>query len=267
MKTIAIITLSLIGINTFSQSKKDQILVLSNKVDSLSLIVENTQNKNRTLEDNNRELEYKSSQQIELLNNNVQQLTDSLRLYKSLNSTVTLELNSQAKELLECMTLKKEMELQSTWRENEMRNLLKTIALKDDSIRDLRNQLMAAYEQKNTLIIRFEEEVINKAAQNQDERFGDETEACLHVFFNDLKADRFCDFGLATLSNDELPVGASLISEFAEKIYITEIVDNSNVKIHKTKWTDGMEESVWTKSYKKLDSGKWIMNGCTGNCK
>jgi hypothetical protein len=266
MRTIALIILSLIGIHTHSQSKKDQILVLSNRVDSLSLALDDTKGKILTLESDKRTMQQNSAAEISLLKANIQQLTDSLRIFRLSNANLTQELHVNTTVLSECMTLRKELEFQSKACESELENLLKTITLKDDSLSNLKNKLLAISEEQNSLVIRFEVEVVNKATENLDERLGDDTESCLLVFFNDLKVDRYCDFGVATLSNNELPVTAFLNSDFAEKAFVAEVIDNSTIKIYKTKLADGLEETVWTKLYKKLDSGKWVMNGCSGNC-
>ena len=65
---------------------------------------------------------------------------------------------------------------------------------------------------------------------------------CLIFCIDGNKVDKYCDYGIATISNDITPATAWLSSENSEKYFSAEIVDSNNLPV--VKWYSRMKGSA-----------------------
>lgn len=244
MKILPLLLLSFISSICFSQSKKDQIQILTIQVDSLNQLLKQENKKFTDLETKCAQKELNLSTQISALNN---------------------QLSSSQQNAEKCQAASKQAELKSKLLEEQLLSLNLILKNKSDSISLLKLQISELRTNKE-FVVTFQEEVVS-VAKDQDERFGNDSQTCLMLYIDGTKIDKYCDYGVATISNDITPVTAWLSSEFSEKSFSTELIDSNNLKVTKTKIAEGEESDIWTRKYHLSQNGKWAITECIGDCK
>lgn len=244
MRILPLLLLLFISSICFSQSKKDQIQILTIQVDSLNQLLKQENKKFTDLETKCAQKEVTLSTQISALNS---------------------QLSSSQQNAEKCQVASKEGELKSKLLEEQLLALNLILKNKSDSIALLKLQINELRTNKE-FVVTFQEEVVS-VAKDQDERFGNDSQSCLMLYIDGTKIDKYCDYGVATISNEITPVTAWLSSELAEKAFTSEIIDSNNLKVKKSSLTDGLEKEIWTRTYHLSQNGKWAITECIGDCK
>jgi hypothetical protein len=239
-----LILLSIISSICYSQSKKDQIQILTIQVDSLNQLLKQKDNKFTDLETKCAQKEVTLSTQISALNN---------------------QLSSSQQNAEKCQAASKQAELKSKLLEEQLLSLNLILKNKSDSISLLKLQISELRTNKE-FVVTFQEEVVS-VAKDQDERFGNDSQSCLMLYIDGTKIDKYCDYGVATISNDITPVTAWLSSENLEKYFTAEIVDSNNLTVVKIVLTNEGEREIWARKYHLSQNGKWAITECIGDCK
>jgi len=243
MKILPLLLLLFISSNCFSQSKKDQIQILTIQVDSLNQLLKQENKKFTDLETKCAQKEVNLSTQISALNN---------------------QLSSSQQNAEKCQAASKQAELKSKLLEEQMLALNLILKNKSDSIALLKLQINELRTNKE-VVVTFQEEVVS-VAKDQDQRFGNDSQTCLILYINGNKIDKYCDYGVATISNDITPVTAWLSSENLEKYFTAEIVDSNNLTVVKIVLTNEGEREIWARKYHLSQNGKWAITECFGDC-
>jgi len=244
MKILPLLLLLFISSICFSQSKKDQIQILTIQVDSLNQLLKQKDNKFTDLETKCAQKEVNLSTQISALNN---------------------QLSSSQQNAEKCQAASKQAELKSKLLEEQLLALNLILKNKSDSISLLKLQISELRTNKE-FVVTFQEEVVS-VAKDQDERFGNDSQTCLMLYIDGTKIDKYCDYGVATISNDITPVTAWLSSENLEKYFTAEIVDSNNLTVVKIVLTNEGEREIWARKYHLSQNGKWAITECIGDCK
>ena len=244
MKLPSVLILLLITSICHSQSKKDQIQTLTVQLDSLDHLLQQEYKKLSELENKCALKEVNFATQISALNN---------------------QLTSAKSDAEKCQAQSKQAELKNKQLEEQLMALNQTLKNKGDSIA-LLNQQISELRTKKEVVVTFQEEVVS-VAKDQDERFGNDSQTCLIFCIDGIKIDKYCDYGVATISNDITPVTAWLTSENLEKYFTAEIVDSNNVNVLKIVLTNEGEREIWARKYHPSQNGKWAITECIGDCK
>jgi predicted RNase H-like nuclease (RuvC/YqgF family) len=244
MRHFALLFLLFISSLCHSQSKKDQIQILTIQVDSLYQLLKKKDNKFTDLETKCAQKEVNLSTQISALNN---------------------QLSSSQQNAEKCQAASKQAELKSKLLEEQLQALNLILKNKSDSISLLKLQISELRTNKE-FVVTFQEEVVS-VAKDQDERFGNDSKTCLMLYIDGTKIDKYCDYGVATISNDITPVTAWLSSENLEKYFTAEIVDSNNLTVVKIVLTNEGEREIWARKYHLSQNGKWAITECIGDCK
>jgi hypothetical protein len=244
MKSLSLLLLLLICSLCHSQSKKDQIQILTIQVDSLNQLLKLENNKLK-------DLQATCVQKEASYQNEITSLSDQL---------------STSKQKLEtCQSQNDQIALNNKQLEEKLQGCSVIIKSKSDSIALLQEQLDKLLTKKE-VVVTFQEEVVSEA-KDQDERFGNDSQTCLIFCIDGNKIDKYCDYGVATISNDITPVTAWLSSENLEKYFTAEIVDSNNLTVVKIVLTNEGERKIWARKYHLSQNGKWAITECIGDCK
>ena len=244
MKLPSLLILLLITSICHSQSKKDQIQTLTVQLDSLDHLLQQEYKKLSELENKCALKEVNFATQISALNNQLASAKSDAEKFQAQSKQAELK-NKQLEEQLLALNL--------------------TLKNKSDSIALLKLQI-SELRTKKEVVVTFEEEVVS-VAEDQDERFGNDSKTCLKFCIDGNKIDKYCDYGVATISNDITPVTAWLTSENLEKYFTAEIVDSNNVNVLKIVLTNEGEREIWARKYHLSQNGKWAITECIGDCK
>jgi hypothetical protein len=244
MRHFALLFLLFFSSLCHSQSKKDQIQILTIQVDSLNQLLKQKDKKFTDLETKCAQKEVNLSTQISAFNN---------------------QLSSSQQNAEKCQAASKQAELKSKLLEEQMLALNLILKNKSDSIALLKLQISELRTNKE-FVVTFQEEVVS-VAKDQDERFGNDSQSCLMLYIDGTKIDKYCDYGVATISNDITPVTAWLSSENLEKYFTAEIVDSNNLTVVKIVLTNEGEREIWARKYHLSQNGKWAITECIGDCK
>lgn len=111
--------------------------------------------------------------------------------------------------------------------------------------------------------VRFKVKELTKV-KNQDQRYGSDSESMVELYINNIKVDEYKEYG----DGDLLENGkqANLNSEISERIYTIPFENETTVKINLMIIFEGEEKDQWTKTYTKINAGKWELNNCKGYC-
>lgn len=244
MKLLALALLLLSTSLCHSQSKKDQIQMLTIQVDSLNHLLQQENKKLGELKNKCALKEVNFATQISALNN---------------------QLTSAKSDAEKCQAQSKQAELKNKQLEEQLLALNQTLKNKSDSIALFKLQINE-FRTKKEVVVTFRDEVVS-VAKDQDERFGNDSQTCLIFCIDGIKIDKYCDYGVATISNDITPVTAWLSSENLEKYFTAEIVDSNNVTVVKIVLTNEGEREIWARKYHLSQNGKWAITECIGDCK
>ena len=244
MKLVTLPLLLLLTTLCHSQSKKDQIQTLTIQVDSLNQLLRQENTKLNDLETKCAQKEVNLSTQLSALNN---------------------QLTSAQLDAENCLAQIKRAELKNKQLEEQLLALNLTLKNKSDSIA-LLNQQISELRTKKEVVVTFQEEVVS-VAKDQDERFGNDSQTCLIFCIDGIKIDKYCDYGVATISNDINQVTAWLSSENLEKYFTAGITDSNNVTVVKIVLTNEGEREIWARKYHLSQNGKWSITECVGDCK
>ncbi len=180
-------------------------------------------------------------------------------------SALNNQLSSSQQNAEKCQAASKQAELKSKLLEEQLLSLNLILKNKSDSISLLKLQISELRTNKE-FVVTFQEEVVS-VAKDQDERFGNDSQSCLMLYIDGTKIDKYCDYGVATISNDITPVTAWLSSENLEKYFTAEIVDSNNLTVVKIVLTNEGEREIWARKYHLSQNGKWAITECIGDCK
>ena len=180
-------------------------------------------------------------------------------------SALNNQLSSSQQNAEKCQAASKQAELKSKLLEEQLLALNLILKNKSDSISLLKLQISELRTNKE-FVVTFQEEVVS-VAKDQDERFGNDSQTCLMLYIDGTKIDKYCDYGVATISNDITPVTAWLSSENLEKYFTAEIVDSNNLTVVKIVLTNEGEREIWARKYHLSQNGKWAITECIGDCK
>lgn len=180
-------------------------------------------------------------------------------------SALNNQLTSAKLDAEKCRAQSKQADLKNKQLEEQLLALNLTLKNKSDSIA-LLNLQISEFRTKKEVVVTFQEEIVS-VATDQNERFGNDSQTCLIFCIDGIKIDKYCDYGVATISNDITPITAWLSSENLEKYFTAEIVDSNNVTVVKIVLTNEGEREIWARKYHLSQNGKWAISGCIGDCK
>ena len=180
-------------------------------------------------------------------------------------SALNNQLSSSQQNAEKCQAASKQAELKSKLLEEQLLSLNLILKNKSDSISLLKLQISELRTNKE-FVVTFQEEVVS-VAKDQDERFGNDSQSCLMLYIDGTKIDKYCDYGVATISNDITPVTVWLSSENLEKYFTAEIVDSNNLTVVKIVLTNEGEREIWARKYHLSQNSKWAIIECIGDCK
>ena len=133
----------------------------------------------------------------------------------------------------------------------------KQITLLNKEIESLKSKIPAE--------VSFKFKVINQA-ENQDARFGTDSETELYLMIQNQLVDTYSEFGDPQLDSNKTQV--YLTSEMSEKSYNIVSISSSKVLVQRHFFCSDCEiqESEMEKVYQKDVSGIWKFQSCSGDC-
>lgn len=118
--------------------------------------------------------------------------------------------------------------------------------------------------QKNPTKKVFFSHQVSKSISGQDARNLSSDEVEISVYIDDERIDLYKDFGSVDYNEDNTIL--YVYSDISEKMYVLELVNESQVNVKKIAFFDGEEMLDWSKSYVVDSNNKWKRLKCEGNC-
>jgi regulator of replication initiation timing len=251
MKNLLLFWALALCLNSYGQSKKEQIAALNYSMDSLNVVLSTTRNKaakdigglNTTIED--------LSKEISDLKRDLSELESSVSTLKKDKMILTSENEKFKTDLEEISKTNVELEAMVKILNNE-------IASKERDIAEMKN---------STFTEKASDFKLNLIESNKREspaaRVSFIADYRIQLLYGDYIIAVFEDVGEGWLSDEKDNVWISTAAG-SDRSYILKSNSIGEVKVTQTFFFDGTEENVWIKTYK--NDSRWELMHCEGAC-
>ena len=258
MKNLLLFGALALCLNSYGQSKKEQIAALNYSMDSLNVVLSTTRNKavkdigglNTTIEGLNTTIE-DLSKEISDLKRDLSELESSVSTLKKDKMILTRENEKFKTDLEEISKTNVELEAKVKILNNE-------IASKERDIAEMKN---------STFTEKASDFKLNLIESNKREspaaRVSFIADYRIQLLYGDYIIAVFEDVGEGWLSDEKDNVWISTAAG-SDRSYILKSNSIGEVKVTQTFFFDGTEENVWIKTYK--NDSLWELMHCEGAC-
>ena len=228
----------------FAQNKKEQIEILTNKVDSLKIVLSSERSSN-----------------ILKLN----ELNSAIIRLESQLSSLTTNISNVNTELQDIKIEKDQNQKELEFKQQEINKLQLQLKLKADSLVSIKSEKL-----NNSKSLVSQPKVylnykISKIEKGQDARNLSNDEVKINLYINDKIVDNYIDYGSGEFSKEDMAL--YLQSDISEKTYQISILDETNIVVTRILFFDGNETQIWKRSYSINIENKWVETKCEGECK
>ena len=244
MKLICLFSLCFSFNFVFAQNKKEQIEILTNRVDSLNLVLGSVRSLNIL--------------KLNELNSAITRLETQLSSFTTNISKLNTELQDIKKE-----NEKNQKELE--FKQQEINKLQSHLKFKTDSLVSLKSLKL---NNSNSLVSQpkvYLNYKISKIEKGQDARNLSNDEVKINLYINDEIVDSYIDYGSGEFSKEDMAL--YLQSDMSQKTYQISILDEKNIVVTRILFFDGNETQIWKRSYSINIENKWVETKCEGECK
>jgi hypothetical protein len=231
----------------FGQSKKEQVEILSIRIDSLELTNQKTileLSLKKQFADSLERILF-SKEQLLISNKNIKDTLTSIINNLIRNNDSLIE---QIKSLKSTLSIKDKIEVQLNLKIDSLSNIVL------HSINDIKEPSRA-----------FISSELVKNINGQDARNLSNDERRINFYINDLLIDTYFDFGAGEYSSEKMEY--YLQSDLSQKTYSIRRTDSLQLYIVTlTLFFDGEERKVWDKTYFLNSYNQWVKEKCEGEC-
>ena len=244
MKTLTFLTALFLASTIFGQNKKEQIEILTNKVDSLKIVLSSERSSN-----------------ILKLN----ELNSAIIRLESQLSSLTTNISNVNTELQDIKIEKDQNQKELEFKQQEINKLQLQLKLKADSLVSIKSEKL-----NNSKSLVSQPKVylnykISKIEKGQDARNLSNDEVKINLYINDEIVDSYIDYGSGEFSKEDMAL--YLQSDMSQKTYQISILDEKNIVVTRILFFDGNETQIWKRSYSINIENKWVETKCEGECK